>query len=244
MGLVVPVVVRQLTPGSFWMGILPYDSTLACYFCIFSHGVEWHWINYIPGIPWYTACAVMPGLPLSPCDAAGDTGYDGISPDHFVIYAVSSGGAAPAAPDGYDVVTLTFDVNSVPGQFELDTSCWTSPLHTIYMIDDDFPPVDHGPSGTGECTFDKGVITILPCMCGIKGDLNNDGPANPLDVVYLLNYVYWQADDFVYPEGWECPYAMGDFDCNDDISPLDALYLIALVFQGRDYVCNPCDSSP
>jgi hypothetical protein len=145
-----------------------------------------------------------------------------------------------------DAVTITFDVTAVPGQFEFDTCCFTGPLHSIFLINDNspFPPENHGPSGIGDCTFDKGVITIIPCECGRKGDLNNDGAIDPLDVAYLVNMVYRGLDNFVYPEGWACPYEMGDGNCDEVVDPLDIAFFWNLIYRGRDYMCDPCDFSP
>jgi hypothetical protein len=103
---------------------------------------------------------MRPGVPWGTCSPNGDTGYDGISPDHFVINVASGGGTTPAEPDGLDVVTVWFDVTGSLGQFEFDTACFRIDLGTIYMIDNAFPPDDHGPTGTGEATFGKGIITI------------------------------------------------------------------------------------
>lgn len=236
----VPVIVRQLTPGSFWTGELPYDTNGGCYLCDFSRGVEWHWINAMPEISWYASLGFQPGVPLSPCETSEDIGYDGLSPDHFVIYASGTDFCAPAAPDGYDVVTMTFNVTEVPGEFEFDTSCFSNALFSLFLIDCTFPPVDHGPLGTNECIFEKGVITIVPCYCGVKGDLNNDGRSNPLDVIYLVNKVYREADNLVYPENWDCPYPLGDFDCSGGVNPLDAHYFANLIYCNRDYTCSPC----
>jgi len=157
-----------------------------------------------------------------------------------VINAMGAGGSEPASPDGCDALFLTYDVSTVPGQFEFDTACYSSTLGTIYMIDNGIPVIDHGPSGTGEVVFEKGTITIASCYCGVKGDLNNDGQANPLDMVYMVNLVYRGVNNFVHPEGWSCPVVMGDTDCDGIISPVDVINIGIFIYRGRDVMCDPC----
>jgi hypothetical protein len=143
-----------------------------------------------------------------------------------------------------NAVTITFDVANVPGQFAFDTACFTQSLMGISMIDNGFPPAEHGPPGTGECVFEKGVITIVvgsvPCFCGIKGDLNNDRKINLIDVVHLVNYVYRGVNNLVYPENWDCVFQLGDVDCSGDVSSVDIILFINLVFRNQDFMCNPC----
>ncbi len=80
-------------------------------------------------------------------------------------------GSSPedAVPGGQDILTLTFDIADIGGQFEFDTACFSSVIKAISMIDGEFPPVDHGSgaSGTGEVVFTKGVVTVLSDPGGI-----------------------------------------------------------------------------
>jgi len=147
----VPVIVRSISGGAFWTPPLPSD-----YAGNPVVGVQWNWFN--PG--WANLVEqVLPGLG---CDPAGDVGYDGVSPDHFVVSAASTGPDTPAEPNGRDVLTLTIDVNGNVGDFEFDTACFVAPLNTIYMIDN-VNWQDHGPTGIGDFNgFNKGVISIPP----------------------------------------------------------------------------------
>ena len=152
--LTVPVIVRSTSGGAFWSPPLPVDAGDDSIV-----GVRWNWSN--PG--WAILVEeVRPGLG---CDPAGDVGYDGTSPDHFVINAGGVGGGTAPEPSGRDVVVLTINVNGNAGNFEFDTACYTKSLDRIYMIDNvDFQ--DHGPAGIGDfSTFNKGVITITEPAC-------------------------------------------------------------------------------
>lgn len=83
---------------------------------------------------------------------------------------------------------------------------------------------------------------ISNCDCGLKGDMNCDGYATPLDIVILINYVYKEQDDICSAPN--CPYATGDLDCNELIYPLDVIYHINLVYKEVDNVCDGCAVSP
>jgi len=160
-GFTVPLVVREITPGSFWTGALPYDTNGISYYHPYFQGVDWNWTTL-----WASLVEeVRPGIPTGTCNVEGDVGYDGVSPDHLVINASGSGTGEPAQPSGMVALTLSFDVTGTAGQFEFDTACFTGSLFTIFMIDDAFPPVDHGPSGTGETSFNKGIISIQAGPC-------------------------------------------------------------------------------
>jgi hypothetical protein len=158
--LAVPIIVREIDPGAFWTGELPYDTGGNGFTHPYQRGVEWKWAS-----PWANMFEELrPASSLigsiTPCPVAIDTSYDGIAPDHFLINAASSGMFATAEPDGRVVVTLTFDVTDVAGKFEFDTSCFSSRITSIFMNDNEFESVNHGPRGTGEATFGKGIVVL------------------------------------------------------------------------------------
>ena len=59
---------------------------------------------------------------------------------------------------------------------------------------------------------------------GIRGDLDCNGGITPVDVAYLVNYVF---------RGWDvlCNKINGDLDCNGMITPLDVTYLVNYVYK-------------
>ena len=188
-GFTVPIIVREVDAGSFWAGALPYDTNGSAFVPGQSLGVTWSWPS--GGVNGRSTWAALllesrPGVPADPCATDGDLGYDGVTPDHFCINASGAGGAEPAHPASYTCVTLTFNVTAVAGAFDFDTACFTGSLGTIYMIDDAFPPVDHGPTGTGEATFHKGTITIIPNPCPVGIGSYPAGP-NGIEGALLQN---------------------------------------------------------
>ena len=77
-----PLVVQEINEppiGAFWTGHLPVDTLTPT-----QHGVAWNWANPSWADKYEDD---RPGVPSAPCDAEGDLGYDGISPDHLAIFA-------------------------------------------------------------------------------------------------------------------------------------------------------------
>jgi hypothetical protein len=92
--------------------------------------------------------------------------------------------------------------------------------------------------GTG---YWYGVETITSeNNCGSPfGDVNCDAAVNPVDVVYMVNYVYKNQDARCYPGGWNCPYDIGDVDCNGAVNPIDVVYYVNYVYKNQDAFCSP-----
>jgi len=81
--------------------------------------------------------------------------------------------------------------------------------------------------------------TSSGCNCGVKGDMDGNGLAAPLDVAYLVDYVYKQLDARVPPPN--CPYEVGDTDCSDLVDPIDVAYLVTYIYKSQDALCNGCN---
>jgi len=229
--ITIPLVVRELDPGSFWTGDLPYDTGGNAFYHPFSHGVVWHWSG-----TWAAQVEELrTGLPSSPCSPEGDLGYDGLSPDHLCIIAAGSGGTEPPEPDGRPILTITFAVTEVSGQFEFDTACFSGSLNSISLLGT-WPCPDCLPI---EIPFEKGVITIADCECATLGDCNGDAAINPVDVMYLVNTVYRSRP--APPPIPGCPAVNGDWNCDDAITPLDVTEITAFVYRNSEIPpCNPC----
>jgi len=84
--------------------------------------------------------------------------------------------------------------------------------------------------------------TSSGCNCGVKGDMDGDAVAAPLDVAYLVNKVYLDQDALVDPPN--CPFPIGDVDCNNVRNPVDVAFLVSYVYQSLDAVCNGCNPPP
>jgi len=64
------------------------------------------------------------------------------------------------------------------------------------------------------------------------------GVATPLDVAFLVKFVY-QAQDALCPAP-DCPYPVGDLDCNSQVTPLDVAYIVNAVYKMQNAMCDGC----
>jgi len=98
----------------------------------------------------------------------------------------------------------------------------------------------------GNMAFCSGAYARLwldcPCDCDLYGDLNIDGLINPVDVVYIINYVYKNSDARLQIPS--CPGDNGDLDCSGVIDAVDVVYLLNYVYKNQDERCDPCDCDP
>ncbi len=76
------------------------------------------------------------------------------------------------------------------------------------------------------------------CQCGVWGDTNCDLGVDPLDVQFLVKYIYQGQDARCLQTA--CLYEVGDVNCDDGVDPLDVQYLVAFVYQSQDALCDPC----
>jgi hypothetical protein len=76
------------------------------------------------------------------------------------------------------------------------------------------------------------------CDCGLKGDVNHDGGTTPLDVQFLVKYVYQSLDALYLYEN--CPWGKGDVNCDGNTTPLDVQFLVKFVYKGQDALCVQC----
>ena len=100
----------------------------------------------------------------------------------------------------------------------------------------------------GECTSDNygagsgywyGADT--DCACGDQfGDITCDGAVNPVDVVYMVNFVYKNIDDRC-TDGWNCAQSAGDVNCDDGVNPVDVVLYVNYVYKNiTPFACDPC----
>jgi len=78
------------------------------------------------------------------------------------------------------------------------------------------------------------------CDCGAWGDVTGEGDINPVDVTFMVQYVYFDNDMRV-PYA-NCPYEVGDVDCSGGApKPPDVTYYVQYVYFDNDMFCpDPC----
>ena len=83
------------------------------------------------------------------------------------------------------------------------------------------------------------VIDSEGCVCGPWGGIEGDGVINPVDVVYLVDYVYKGWDHRVQLPVW--PYEAGDGICEGQVNPVDAVLFVTDIYKTWDVLCpGPC----
>jgi len=88
---------------------------------------------------------------------------------------------------------------------------------------------------------ENGIGDVCDCNCGLLwGDVTGDESVNPVDVAYMVNYVYLSLDARVVPPS--CPYEPGDVDCNEIVNPLDVAFYTNYVYKGlTPFPCAGCE---
>lgn len=62
---------------------------------------------------------------------------------------------------------------------------------------------------------------------------------NPLDVVSQVMCVYRELCAPCYPDGWDCPYDVGDANCDGTVNPVDVVYYVNYIYKGLGTFCEP-----
>jgi hypothetical protein len=136
-------------------------------------------------------------------------------------------GSDGSTPSFFINVGLTADS---PGSFEVDTTC-TDPADHIK-----FAGVPGAPS-LRVPTFQKGIITLIPCDCSHQGDINGDGVIDVFDVIDVINIAFTGGAD---PHDPDCPQTRGDVDNNGVTDVFDVVYIIRTAFFGGASPVDPC----
>ncbi len=94
-----------------------------------------------------------------------------------------------------------------------------------------------------EAAVDAVKVTVYECLeCECIGfcDLTGDLIIDPLDVSYIVNFVYKQQDARAQLSDY-CPVGNGDWDQDGEINPVDVTYYVNYVFkQIGDAPGDPC----
>ena len=144
----------------------------------------------------------------------------------------------PHLPPGTD-----FPIGSVPpsiiidvtvaatlGTFEIDTTCVNPASHILIARFDGQPSTP--------LVFDKGLITVIDCVCAFQGDLNQDGERTNTDLALLIDLLFVGVHQGT-PE-LSCPAGSNDLDCDGFPTAMDLGYLVDHLFAGGPEPCNPC----
>jgi len=88
--------------------------------------------------------------------------------------------------------------------------------------------------------------SIPECDCAEFGDLNRDGNINPVDVVFMVNYVYLGQNLLQsIPQCYQGELARnGDWNCDGAINPVDVVLIVNKVYLAGPDPCDPCLCDP
>jgi hypothetical protein len=219
-GIVLPI--RIVTASPMWSIQLPLTARSV------TGGA--FWAGDIDTLPWE----------MVPEDAISNSrkfdkypNFDRVSPDDFYLWGKAEFGQNHClyTHDTAAYIRLRFDLNNNPGTFEIDTT-FLPPFRTLrFLFCESIAAIVPA--------FIKGIVTVEPCDCPLNGDWNCDGRIDPLDVAYMVNYVYRAFDQRPCNPG-NC-FQNGDVNCDHQIDPLDCAYLAAWVYRpGTPPPCDPC----
>jgi hypothetical protein len=143
-----------------------------------------------------------------------------VDADSFHIGDIAAGASAPVS---YDFIT---DESAFGSQSEVFVFIW-------------FEPVAAGAAvRTGNF-----AIKAASCDCTFHCDMDLGGGIDPLDVTYIVNYVYKSLD--ARPDLPNCPGDNGDWNCDGSVDPLDVAFYVQWVYKSQGNLpCDPCNCIP
>jgi M6 family metalloprotease-like protein len=83
-----------------------------------------------------------------------------------------------------------------------------------------------------------GTGDACECDCGaLWGDLDDNAHLDPVDVAYIVKYVYKSQDARVQPPN--CPHEVGDVNCDNSVTPLDVSFYVNYVYKSmQPFPCS------
>ncbi len=230
-----------------WERAVPQPSNCAAVLGDFDGSGKCYVTGHRPGYCWDvnygTTTLISPPFDLSTGDAVIsyaraylNTYLSQTPEDVFEIYISNNNGATWAT-----VETIGPIEQASGGWYE--HSFWVSdfvePTAQVRMR---FDASDLNVWSNVEAALDAFQVTLYscyPCDCPNFSDLNIDGDLDPLDVTYIVNWVYKGLDARIpIPT---CPAENGDWDCNGNVNPVDVAYYVNYVYKAMgNGPCNPC----
>ncbi len=231
-GLVVPLEIRAVTPGSFITSMsMSYGGRLSS--------------NVLAG----AIVGVQHGVKDTTCSSGsagegyGNVVFDSIGRSRTVssspegalfVRARSNGGDLLPGTDTTPSMWLFVNVTETLGTFEIDTACMIPNNHLTFVVN--WPAVQ-----AVTPVFQRGTVTIVPCNCPLQGDYD----ANEyIDIFDVLGSIYEAFSGGPSPWDETCTAQRGDVNCDGAVDVFDVIYLIAATLSGGPSPCNPCTELP
>lgn len=173
---------------------------------------------------------------------------DFMGEEALMYYVVNSSEPPIDMPPGSDghlgddtaSLLLIFDVTSVGGAFEIDTTCIAPANHLAYVPGE----VE---SGTGVIAphFRKGIV-LIGCNSECHGDPNCDGECNIIDIITTVDVAFLGAPAKIDPDP-RCPTEDTDVNCDMQTDVLDVIKMTNVLYRSRSMAsefCRACDLAP
>lgn len=231
MGLTVPLEFRAVTPGAFVtraaLGFSERLTTALSGARFANHYAKKDYVcpdSKTPGYQTVVASEVNWRVPVT------------ASPWGVMISAFRfpPNPSLPVGADSAGSLTLTIDVTTTKGTFEIDTTCMTPTNHLMLV----------GEHPRGDLAgllpvFVKGVITIGKCDCTHHGDINGDGAIDALDYSSVMDHVFFGGAEPAKDAA--CPHVnRGDVNCDGRVDIRDVLHLREHMYGSGVAACDPC----
>jgi hypothetical protein len=136
---------------------------------------------------------------------------------------------------GGDWVGAIAGQNGTNGNFSADPLMCNAGIGDVGLADETSPCLP----GNNNCGELIGALGMgCGCNCGFAGDMDCSGGTTPVDVAFLVKFVYLSLNALCPAPN--CPYTIGDLDCNGQVTPLDLAYLVNAVYKSQNAICDGC----
>jgi len=123
---------------------------------------------------------------------------------------------------------------TVDGNFSADPGFCNLAIGDVGLHDESSPCT----AANTSCGVLVGACDVgCSCYCGEHCDMNLDGDINPVDVVYVVNFVYKSLDG--REQSAACVGDNGDWNCDAQVNPVDVVYYVNFVY--KSFGTGPCD---
>jgi hypothetical protein len=176
--------------------------------------------------------------------ALGEAGYPNVALDPDKVYSFWDGkmgwiGMLQANPSAEVIYRFDSHSGAADGQIlgvrrqNNDSKFAFLSLPTYYLVNSDVQAL----IAAMLSWFESGP----PCDCSATGDCNDDGTINPIDIVYMINYVLRMIGP-PPPADEHCPLVnRGDFDCSGTVMVNDIVKMVNYVYRfPAPGPCDPC----
>ncbi|MFC1475807.1 family 16 glycoside hydrolase, partial [Candidatus Zixiibacteriota bacterium] len=155
------------------------------------------------------------------------------NPDHTVLYSV----VIARQPDFSDSVVIPVGEET---SYQFNGGPWFGKFPGVFTVSFYWKVLAYDAWGSTMESAARSFTVDVPCDCTAFCDMDQNGTYDPLDVSYIVNYVYLSLD--ARPILPNCPGDNGDWNCDAGVDPLDVTWYVQYVYKSLgDGPCDPCE---